>query len=80
LLEYSEAAKAITATFTTLDRHVKSRAHNHLDLKVLVPIGALCAASVVLLRYRNSRNPLWLNLSLFGFRSYLARHPPDQQS
>ena len=71
--EYSQAASGISALFQDLDDAIRYATDNQIDLKIMLPIGAVVLA-LAALRNPAMSTPLRLTLMLFSFSSYHALH------
>jgi hypothetical protein len=79
----SKTAEIIIEKTKSANLAIKQATDNKVDLNVLLPLGA-AAMSVATMGLATS-TPLWLNLSIFSFNSFIALHrnlapPPDSNA
>lgn len=78
LASRSELAKKVVDATRELNGVIKRVSDNTLDLNVLVP-GGLAVYAFLYLGAELS-TPLWVTLGIFSFNSFVALHPPLQES
>jgi len=78
LASRSELARYVVDATRELNAAIKRASDNNLDLNVLVP-GALAVYSALYMGAELS-TPLWVTLGIFSFNSFVALHPPLQES
>lgn len=78
LASRSELARHIVDATRQVNAVIKRASDNTLDLNVLVP-GGLAVYAFFYLGAELS-TPLWLTLGIFSFNSFVALHPPMQES
>lgn len=78
LASRSELAREVVNATKHVNAAIKRASDNTLDLNVLVP-GALAVYAFLYLGAELS-TPLWVTLGIFSFNSFVALHPPLQES
>jgi hypothetical protein len=76
----SEAGKAITRVFTSVDDDIRYATNNQLDLKVLLPLAAAGVGALQVSRSGWTATPLWLTLVIFAFSSFASLHSVDEST